>query len=61
MRRSVAALRPRQSPNDSEAISEAIQRPVMRTLPIKSEGSQTAAGVFWIQELLIRQRTVSDL
>ena len=44
---------------DAEAICEAIQRPSMRTVPIKSEETQAAASVFRVRELLIRQRTQS--
>lgn len=44
---------------DAEAICEAIQRPSMRTVPIKSEDTQAAASVFRVRELLIRQRTQS--
>ncbi len=44
---------------DAEAICEAIQRPSMRTVPIKSEETQAAANVFRVRELLVRQRTQS--
>ena len=42
---------------DAEAICEAAQRPTMRFVPVKSEGTQGAAMVFRIRELPIRQRT----
>ena len=42
---------------DAEAICEAALRPTMRFVPVKSEGTQGAAMVFRIRELLIRQRT----
>ena len=42
---------------DDEAICEAVQRPTMRFVPVKSEEIQGAAGVFRVRELLIRQRT----
>lgn len=42
---------------DAEAICEAATRPTMRFVPVKSEGTQGAAMVFRIRELLIRQRT----
>ena len=44
---------------DAAAICEAIQRPSMRTVPIKSEETQAAASVFRVRELLIWQRTQS--
>lgn len=42
---------------DAEAICEAAMRPAMRFVPVKSEETQGAAMVFWVRELLIRQRT----
>jgi transposase len=42
---------------DAEAICEAAQRPNMRFVPVKSEEKQSAAAVFRVRELLIRQRT----
>ena len=42
---------------DAEAICEAAQRPTMRFVPVKCEETQSAAIVFKIRELLIRQRT----
>jgi transposase len=42
---------------DAEAICEAAQRPAMRFVAVKSEGTQGAAAVFRVRELLIRQRT----
>ena len=42
---------------DAEAICEAVQRPSMRFVPVKSEETQGAAMVFRVRELLIRQRT----
>jgi len=42
---------------DAEAICEAAQRPTMRFVPLKSEEVQSAAMVFRVRELLIRQRT----
>lgn len=42
---------------DAEAICEAVMRPTMRFVPVKSEETQGAAMVFRIRELLIRQRT----
>ena len=42
---------------DAEAIFEAVVRPTMRFVPVKSEQTQGAAMVFRVRELLIRQRT----
>lgn len=42
---------------DAEAICEAVARPTMRFVPVKSEETQGAAMVFRVCELLIRQRT----
>ncbi len=42
---------------DAEAICEAAQRPTIRFVPVKSEGTQGAAMIFRVRELLIRQRT----
>lgn len=42
---------------DAEAICEAVVRPTMRFVPVKSEETQGAAMVFRVRELLIRQRT----
>ena len=42
---------------DAEAICEAVQRPTMRFVPVKSERTQGSAMVFRVREVLIRQRT----
>ena len=42
---------------DAEAICEAVTRPRMRFVPVKSEEIQGAAMVSRVRELLIRQRT----
>lgn len=42
---------------DAEAICEAVQRPSMRTVAIKSEEQQASALVFRTRDLLVRQRT----
>ncbi len=42
---------------DAEAICEAAQRPTMRFVAVKSEGSQAAAVIFRTRDLLVRQRT----
>ena len=42
---------------DAEAICEAVQRPGMRFVPIKTEEQQAAAMVFRTRDLLVRQRT----
>lgn len=42
---------------DAEAICEAVQRPNMRFVAIKSEEQQASALVFRTRDLLVRQRT----
>lgn len=42
---------------DAEAICEAVTRPTMRTVPIKSEDQQALLSQHRARELLIRQRT----
>lgn len=42
---------------DAEAICEAVQRPGMRFVAIKTEEQQAAAMVFRTRDLLVRQRT----
>ena len=42
---------------DAEAICEAVTRPTMRFVPIKSEAQQAAGVVLKTRELLVRQRT----
>lgn len=42
---------------DAEAICEAVQRPNMRFVAIKSEDQQAAGMVFRTRDLLVRQRT----
>ena len=42
---------------DAEAICEAAVSPLMRFVPVNGEDVQGAARVFWVRELLIRQRT----
>ncbi len=49
--------RQRNDAADAEAICEAVQRPNMRFVPVKSEETQGAASIFRVRELLIRQRT----
>ncbi len=41
---------------DAEAICEAVLRPTMRFVPVKSEETQSAEMVFCVREPLIRQR-----
>jgi len=45
-------------PADAEAICEAVSRPWMRFVPIKSEADQAMASVHRIRERLIGQRTM---
>ena len=42
---------------DAEAICEAVQRPHMRFVAVKSEEQQASAMVFRTRDLLVRQRT----
>ena len=42
---------------DAEAICEAVQRPTMRFVPVKSEEQQASAAVFRARDLFVRQRT----
>ncbi|UUP20099.1 hypothetical protein NTH_04614 (plasmid) [Nitratireductor thuwali] len=43
---------------DAEAICEAVSRPTMRFVPIKSEEQQSVLMLHRVRELLIRQRTM---
>lgn len=45
-------------PADAEAICEAVSRPSMRFVPIKSEADQAMAAVHRVRERLIAQRTM---
>ncbi|HSP24212.1 MAG TPA: IS110 family transposase, partial [Saliniramus sp.] len=42
---------------DAEAICEAVTRPSMRFVPIKSEAAQAARGLHRARDLLVRQRS----
>jgi transposase len=42
---------------DAEAVCEAVQRPSMRFVPVKTEEQQANAIVFRARDLLVRQRT----
>jgi transposase len=44
---------------DAEAICEAVMRPTMRFVPIKSAQQQASGMVYKVRELLVRQRTQS--
>ena len=44
-------------PADAEAICEAVSRPAMRFVPVKSEADQAMASVHRVRERLIGQRT----
>ncbi len=44
---------------DAAAICEAVSRPAMRFVAIKSEAQQAAAGVHKVRELLMKQRTMT--
>ncbi len=43
---------------DSEAICEAVNRPTMRFVPVKTPGQQSALMVHRARDLLVRQRTM---
>ncbi|KLK91627.1 transposase [Microvirga vignae] len=43
---------------DAEAICEAVTRPSMRFVPIKSANQQSVLMLHWVRALLIRQRTM---
>jgi transposase len=59
VRRTVAAVRPRKPTNDAEAICEAVSRPTMRFVPIKTVDDQGVLMLHRARELLIRQRTMT--
>jgi transposase len=42
---------------DAEAICEAVQRPTMRFVPVKTEEQQSALTMHRVRDLLVRQRT----
>jgi len=44
---------------DAEAICEAVSRPSMRFVTIKSEEQQAAAGIHKVREMLMKQRTMT--
>jgi transposase len=44
--------------SDSEAICEAVTRPTMRFVPVKSEEQQSVLMLHRARELLVRQRTM---
>src|SRR5258708_7766610 len=50
--------RNKNDPADAEAICEAVSRPSMRFVVIKTEVQQAAAGIHKVREMLIKQRTM---
>ena len=50
--------RNKNDPADAEAICEAVSRPSMRCVAIKTEVQQAAAGIDKVRERLIKQRTM---
>ena len=50
--------RNKNDPADAEAICEAVSRPSMRFVTIKTEVQQAAAGIHKVREMLIKQRTM---
>jgi len=50
--------RNKNDPADAEAICEAVSRPSMRFVAVKTEVQQAAAGIHKVREMLIKQRTM---
>ena len=50
--------RNKNDPADAEAICEAVSRPSMRFVAIKTEVQQAATGIHKVREMLIKQRTM---
>jgi transposase len=50
--------RNKNDPADAAAICEAVDRPSMRFVTIKSERQQAAAGLHKVREMLVKQRTM---
>jgi transposase len=50
--------RNKNDPADAAAICEAVSRPSMRFVTIKSEAQQAAAGIHKVREMLVKQRTM---
>src|SRR3981189_890357 len=50
--------RNKNDPADAAAICEAVSRPSMRFVTIKSEAQQAAAGIHKVRERLVKQRTM---
>jgi len=50
--------RNKNDPADAEAICEAVSRPSMRFVTIKTEAQQAAAGIHKVREMLVKQRTM---
>ena len=57
VRGTVAAVQPRKPPNDAEAICEALTRPTMRFVPVKSAARQGALVDHKTRDFLVRQQT----
>src|SRR5207244_9516249 len=50
--------RNKNDPADAAAICEAVSRPSMRFVAVKSEAQQAAAGIHKVRELMVKQRTM---
>ena len=50
--------RNKNDPADAAAICEAVSRPSMRFVPVKTEQQQAAAGIHKVREMLLKQRTM---
>lgn len=57
VRGTVAAVQPRKPPNDAEAVREAVTRPTMRFVPVKSAARQGALVDHKTRDFLVRQQT----
>ena len=53
----MAPVAPRKPTNDAEAICEAVSRPSMRFVPVKSEDTQALLMTHKAREFLVRQQT----
>lgn len=51
--------RNKNDPADAAAICEAVSRPSMRFVAVKSEEQQAAAGIHKVREMLMKQRTMT--
>jgi len=50
--------RNKNDPADAAAICEAVSRPSMRFVAVKTEAQQAAAGLHKVRQMLVKQRTM---